>query len=111
MPQPLEFEGTWEEIAAHAPELAGRRVRLTVLAPANEGTTLPHQADKTEASISFWKTSTREEIFACQGIQPVRDLASFLESLPDFGQDGIRLWEAIAEDRTLRRALAGETDC
>ncbi|MBI3910546.1 MAG: hypothetical protein HY320_06370 [Armatimonadetes bacterium] len=29
--RPLELEGTWEEIVAHAPELAGRRVRLTVL--------------------------------------------------------------------------------
>jgi len=29
----LELEGTWEEVAAHAPELAGRRVRLTVLTP------------------------------------------------------------------------------
>jgi hypothetical protein len=27
----LELEGTWEEVAAHAPELAGRRVRLVVL--------------------------------------------------------------------------------
>jgi hypothetical protein len=27
----LELEGSWEEIAEHAPELAGRRVRLTVL--------------------------------------------------------------------------------
>lgn len=26
-----ELEGTWEEIAAHAAELAGKRVRLTVL--------------------------------------------------------------------------------
>ena len=25
------YEGTWEEIAQHAAELAGRRVRLTVL--------------------------------------------------------------------------------
>lgn len=25
------YEGTWEEIAQHAPELAGRRVRLTIL--------------------------------------------------------------------------------
>ncbi|MBV9850853.1 MAG: hypothetical protein JO250_14365 [Armatimonadetes bacterium] len=36
------LEGTWEEVARHAPELAGRRVRLTVLeeaapAPPNEG--------------------------------------------------------------------------
>ena len=27
----LEFEGTWEEVAAHAPELTGQRVRLMVL--------------------------------------------------------------------------------
>ena len=29
--QPIELEGTWEEIVAHAAELAGRRVRVTVL--------------------------------------------------------------------------------
>lgn len=28
---PVELEGTWEEIAAHGPELSGRRVRLIVL--------------------------------------------------------------------------------
>lgn len=28
---PLELEGTWEDIAAHAPELAGKRVRLIVI--------------------------------------------------------------------------------
>jgi hypothetical protein len=28
---PMELEGTWEEIAAHAAQLAGHRVRLTVL--------------------------------------------------------------------------------
>lgn len=28
---PIEYEGTWEEIAAHAPDFAGRRLRLTVL--------------------------------------------------------------------------------
>lgn len=27
------LEGTWEEILRHAPELAGLRVRLTVLSP------------------------------------------------------------------------------
>lgn len=27
----LELEGAWEEIAAHATEFAGRRVRLSVL--------------------------------------------------------------------------------
>jgi hypothetical protein len=33
----LEIEGTWEEIISHAAELAGRRVRLTVL-PGQTGT-------------------------------------------------------------------------
>lgn len=33
--QPLELEGTWEEIMQHASELAGRRVKLIVL-PAEE---------------------------------------------------------------------------
>ena len=33
----LELEGTWEEILAHAPELVGRRVRLTVLDAAENG--------------------------------------------------------------------------
>jgi hypothetical protein len=29
----IEYEGTWEEIAAHAAEFAGYRLRLTVLSP------------------------------------------------------------------------------
>ncbi len=29
--EPFELEGTWEEIAAHAGELTGRQVRLSVL--------------------------------------------------------------------------------
>jgi len=32
----LELEGTWEEIAARAPEFAGRRVRLIVLGEADQ---------------------------------------------------------------------------
>lgn len=32
-----ELEGTWEEIVAHAPELAGRRVRLIILDGAEDG--------------------------------------------------------------------------
>lgn len=29
--QPIELEGTWEEIVAHAADLAGRRVRVIIL--------------------------------------------------------------------------------
>lgn len=31
--EPRTIEGSWEEILSHAPELAGLRVRLTVLPP------------------------------------------------------------------------------
>ncbi len=34
----LELEGTWEEILAHAAELAGHRVRVTVLPSQQEAT-------------------------------------------------------------------------
>lgn len=37
------IEGTWEEILLHAPELAGQRVRLTVLS--NQNTTLQDAVD------------------------------------------------------------------
>ena len=34
--KPLEIEGTWEEIMARKKELAGRKVRLTVLSDSSE---------------------------------------------------------------------------
>lgn len=43
----LELEGTWEEVAARASELAGRRVRVTVL-PENER---PAEANGTGLTI------------------------------------------------------------
>ena len=60
------LEGTWEEVTLHAPELMGRRVRVTVLedtplpegvsAPPNEGMLAAlrfieqHQANRKETS-------------------------------------------------------------
>ena len=109
--QPLEFEGTWEEIVAYAPKRAGRKVRLTVLITENSDAAGGRVASDAESSTSFWDGVTAAEIFACQGIEPVANLAAFLESLPDFGQDAVHLWEAIAEDRAQRRAMVGEGDC
>ncbi len=40
MTQPI-YEGTWEEIASHASELKGRRVRLTVLDQIPDEVTIP----------------------------------------------------------------------
>lgn len=108
--QPLEFEGTWEEIVSHANELAGRKVRLTVLT--SEPLTGNNDSDDDmKSSTSFWESESPEEIFARHGIQPVTTLTTFIESLPDFGDDAIDLWEAIAENRAQRRALTGEADC
>src|SRR6266487_724691 len=99
---PLEFEGTWEEIISHANELAGRKVRLIILT--SEPPAGNNDSDDEESSTSFWESETPEEIFARQGTQPVTTLTKLLESLPDFGEDAISLWEAISEDRAQRRA-------
>lgn len=52
MPQPLEFEGTWEEIISHAKDLAGRKVRLTVLTP-DTATENNASDDAAESSNTF----------------------------------------------------------
>lgn len=110
-PQPLEFEGTWEEIAVHAHELSGRKVRLTVLSSENRAAARGASASDTGSSTSFWGSEPPEEVFARQGVQPVKALAILLESLPDFGKDASNLWEAIAENRAQRRTSIGDADC
>ena len=107
IPPPLEFEGTWEEIATHASELAGCRVRLIVLTPENVTT---GDSNDTE-SLSRSQESETQNLFVQQHIQPVATLATFLASLPDFGSDAEQLWEVILEDRTQRRALVQEVEC
>ena len=108
IPPPLEFEGTWEEIATHASELAGCRVRLVVLTP--ESVTAS-DSNATESPSRSQESGTPEDIFVQQHIQPVATLAAFLASLPDFGSDAEQLWEAILEDRTQRHALVQEVEC
>jgi hypothetical protein len=43
----LELEGTWEEVAARSSELAGRRVRLTVLPESDD----PVEKDGSDLTI------------------------------------------------------------
>jgi hypothetical protein len=43
----VQVEGTWEEILARSPELAGRRVRLTVL-DTGESPAKPEKVEKPE---------------------------------------------------------------
>lgn len=67
---PLELEGTWEEILAHAAELRGRRVRLTVLPsdPAPSSETQPPPEHSTAATLlqfaSTWVGDDFEECLA-----------------------------------------------
>jgi hypothetical protein len=59
--QPLEIEGTWEEIAAHAPRFAGRRFRLIVLP--EEPAELPagEDSDSLEAKLAEIVAQVPEE--------------------------------------------------
>jgi hypothetical protein len=45
------------------------------------------------------------------GCQPVRNLRAFLALLPDFGEDGVSLLDAIVEDRARRRAALEAEEC
>ena len=61
--QPIELEGTWEEILTHGDELAGRRVRVIVL-PGNN-TAEREQELSTAASllkhVGKWQGDDLEE--------------------------------------------------
>jgi hypothetical protein len=50
----LELEGTWEEIMAHAAELAGRRVRLTVLPDQSEIGPIPPPLSSKNQKMLEW---------------------------------------------------------
>ena len=65
----------------------------------------------TDLHEPFEETRTPGLRPARAGCQPVKDLAAFLGSLPEFGPDAATLRAAIAEDRALRRALAQAEDC
>lgn len=99
-----EMEGSWEEIASHASELAGHRVHLTIL------------EDEEKPSVSASTKSTPVDLLdrpgvipPKEGMQPVKDLDAFLASLPRFTpEEADTLWQAIEENRAMRRAVAQE---
>ncbi|HLN31393.1 MAG TPA: hypothetical protein VK395_26870 [Gemmataceae bacterium] len=94
------FEGTWEEIAARAPEFAGRRVRLTVLSQ-------QQAADSSlDGSQPFWANIRPEELLDRLGAKPVTNVEAYLKTLPHLGDEVTELWQAIADDRARRRSLA-----
>jgi len=77
----LELEGTWEEVAAHGPKLAGRRVRLMVL-PVRENYTAednPETRVSTAASLlKFAGTWQGDDLQECLDMAyQTRGLAEF----------------------------------
>lgn len=98
--QNLEFEGTWEEIVQQSARLMGHRVRLTLL---DEYISPSVDNDPAEIQNSFWENPSVEDIFSEQGIQPVSDLAAFLDSFTDSNPETDELWEIISDDRKKRR--------
>ena len=75
MASTLELEGTWEEIMAHAAELAGRRVRLIVL-PAQptgepESPTISPTNQRILELLAEWEKAplTEEELAVLDGLE------------------------------------------
>lgn len=75
--QPLELEGTWEEIVAQASELAGRRVRLIVLPEDVPETPPPKNHSTAQSLLKFAGTWKGEDVEEC--LQMVYDTRSPLE--------------------------------
>jgi hypothetical protein len=60
----LELEGTWEEIAAHAPEFAGRRLRVIVLPEEENGASAEEGSPSIEEKIERLMADVPEEEWA-----------------------------------------------
>lgn len=91
----LELEGTWEEIAAHAPELAGRRVRLTVLTDDPEPMHHPSYRPPSTASslLKYAGTWVGDDLKEC--LQAAINSRSGLRTYPAFDEN--------SEDRKLSK--------
>lgn len=61
---PLELEGTWEEIVAHSDDLAKCRVRVIVLS--DESASLSSAPNKSKAFQAFLDSlEERKEVYRC----------------------------------------------
>lgn len=79
--QPIELEGTWEEIVAHATELAGRRVRVIVLSdklePSPPNAPPPFRPSSGRSLLRHAGTWSGDDIEEC--LQLVYDTRSEIE--------------------------------
>jgi hypothetical protein len=100
-----EIEGTWEEVAARAPEFTGRRVRLTLLdspVDAADEVIIPRRPKATpeQAALGI--------LPAIHGTYPVTDFDAWMASMPHFDgteEEFAAFEQAIAENRAMRREL------
>lgn len=69
-----ELEGTWEEILAHSSELAGQRVRVTVLPPDDHALTPDERQRMTLEVLGELKNTewTDEEMAILDGFEEFR---------------------------------------
>ena len=102
----LELEGTWEEILARAPELAGRRVRLTVVDAAENGqdATAPSPAEQFAAALrdleAYLQMMPRPDTPEAEGAESEGDETRDDEAPSESSQ----IWEHV---KALRRRVAG----
>jgi predicted amidophosphoribosyltransferase len=61
----LELEGTWEEILAHADQLAGRKVRLIVLSSQPSSTTSEQGYSTAESLLKYAGTWEGDDFEEC----------------------------------------------
>lgn len=85
----LELEGTWEEVAKHGPELAGRHVRLTVTASPSgedsEGSFREASGHSLMRHAGMWQGDDLEECLAI--VYQTRGQVEFSPNLFDLVSD------------------------
>ena len=69
MSQLLEFEGTWEELASHAPEFRGKKLRLTVVGDETQRADEPeYKRAPTARELMRMSAEERSRILTAQAV-------------------------------------------
>jgi hypothetical protein len=106
---PMVLEGTWEEIAAQAEQLAGKRVRLEVFLEAAEEV-LPSVPPRPEPTPEQKRMGI---LPAVGGVRPIEDFEAWMRSIPHFDgtDEEFEAFErAVADNSAMRRQVAQEKE-